>query len=556
MLKYAYKVRDLPILLMPVALLALCLFSQLSFAQPVRLNGNWYAIETSIHTSNRPFLTNPLSNTHLQTSQINRTGGHYLHIAPMHIEQTGEYVLDFKNTSVIAKFRHQIFDAQNRLILKLEGGIESGAFNPFFLRHGRDIKLDKGNYIVATEVISTNYLAPPEPYVDDRRHYQQAIKSGNTLTLIGLGVFLGLGIYYTALAMSRNRWAEAMYAVFILGNFIFNCAALLLLSDVFNVHSLLLVSMPILFSNIAYIVFVMRLLKIKKQVQHRIYWLGVGAIGILSFFLGLALAYPNWALELSRYGVALFLSYGLLSAILESIRKNSTAKRYLLAISMFFVLGIITVSLSKLESQFTFYIEHMGLVSVAIELVLLALVLAYQFSQLHTDREKALEELKVSVETAYSDALTGLPNRHALVKDIIELPVYASLTFIDLDGLKYYNDTFGHARGDDLLSSFASTYKKTLGAEIKLYRLGGDEFAIINPKGDIQNVELALEEALQNMKLNGFEFAGASLGSAYGYEAENIAVLMRMADTRMYDNKRMRKSMREKEIKNNIALIH
>jgi diguanylate cyclase (GGDEF)-like protein len=526
-------------------------------AEPKRLDGIWYQV--SLPDSARPnngFLEKPLNVTYPPSKNIHLTGGHYLHIAPIHVDQLNNYVLDFKNTSTIGKFRHQIYDTQHKLLLSLEGGIESNAYNPFFLRHGREFTLAKGDYILATELISDNYLALPEPYLDDRLHYQQAIKKTNTITLMGLGVFLGLGIYYAALAMSRNRWAEAMYAVFILGNFVFNGAALLLLSDMFGVHSILLVSMPVLFSNIAYVVFVMHLLEIQKATKKRLYWLGAAMIAVMSLFLGFAMMYTNWALELSRYGVTLFLSYGLLAAIVECLKKNATAKRYLVAISLFFVMGFITVSLGKLDNQFTLYIEHMGLVSVAIEVVLLALVLAFQFSELHNDKRRALEELEVSEKTAHSDALTGLPNRHALGKDITKLPVYGCLAFIDLDGLKFYNDTYGHARGDDLLCCFASSYQDCLGVHTSLYRLGGDEFAVVDQKGDVLTIQQALERALLSMKANGFEFAGASIGVVHGYEADNTTALMRVADGRMYDNKRARKMAKENDIKNSIAFVH
>lgn len=530
------------------------LLSQSVNAAPERLQGVWYVVNTSAITQpSRIFLDSPLDARFPVSKDINLTGGHYLHIASIDIKQSGDYVLDFKNTTTIGHFRHQLYDAQNKLILSLEGGVESNTLNPFFLRHGREVTLDKGRYTIATELVSANYLALPEPYIDEKLHYQQDIKSGNVVTLIGLGVFLGLGIYYAALAMSRNRWAEAMYAGFILGNLIFNSAALLVLADIFGIHSILWVSMPILFSNIAYIVFVIHLLEIKSKGRKILYRIGIGLIAVMLVFLGFSVVYPNWALELCRYGVTMFLSYGLLTAISESMRKNPTAKRYLVAISLFFVMGLVTVSLSKLDHHFTLYIEHMGLVSVAIEVVLLALVLAFQFSQLKEDKDKALVALEMSVRTALSDALTGLPNRHALVKDVVGLPVYGSLTFIDLDGLKIYNDTFGHARGDDLLCHFAHGYQKSLGDDIKLYRLGGDEFAAVSLKGNISNVESALEEALEILKRNGFEFAGASFGHVYGYEAENIAVLMRIADTRMYENKRARKQARAVESKSSFA---
>jgi len=521
--------------------LLLCLAAAPVKASPQNLNGTWYTINS--YTAKERFLADPSAEQNLQAvDDIKRTGGHYLYKVDFSVSESGPFVVDFKNTSTIAQFRHRIYNTQNQLIADVQGGIENKTPNPFFLRHGREVVLDKGSYKLMTEIISPNFLAIPEPYIDTRADYQQSIKYGNTLTLLCLGIFFGLGIYYAVLASLRNRLAEGMYASFILGNFLFNSATLLVLSDIFAVHSLYWATMPILFSNVAYVIFVMTLLEIKSESKGGLYRAGIAIFSVMCVFIGLGFVHPNWALELSRYGVGMFLCYGLVAAITKSMRNNPTAKRYLVAISIFFVLGLITISLSKIDDQFTFYIEHMGLVSVAIEVMLLALVLSFQFSQLVRDKESALFELELSVKTALTDALTGLPNRHALAKEIVNMPLYGNLTFIDLDGLKFYNDMYGHERGDDLLCSFGECYQKTLGNDLKLYRLGGDEFAVLSYSDNLPRVEKALEDALHTMKLNGFEFAGASAGSVYGYEAGNIASLLRMADERMYENKRLRKA--------------
>jgi diguanylate cyclase (GGDEF)-like protein len=534
------------ILAIAACLVAIQCSIQSAYATPQHLHGTWRLIHPySTDHGKADFLDNPLTTTGSLVDGVGLTGGHYLYTATIDIAKYDEYVLDFKNTSTVGKFRHQVFNDKNQLIHTLEGGIESDVGNPYFLRHGRDLTLAPGHYTLATELISANFLAIPEPYIDDRAHYQVAIKLGNALTLFGLGIFFGLGIYYAALATSRNRWAEAMYASFIVGNFIYNSAALLVFSDILGIHSIYLVSMPVLLSNIAYVLFVMHLLEIKKHIHKRLYWTGVSIIAIMSLFLGLAIGYPNWALELCRYGVAMFLSYGLVTAITQSLNKNLTAKRYLIAISIFFISGLLAISLSKINSQFTYYIEHIGLVSVAVEVILLALVLSFQFSDLHSDKQKALQERDASFKTAYTDALTHLPNRHALTKEVEHLPVYGSLTIIDLDGLKFYNDTYGHERGDELLISFATCYQVSLGETFKLYRIGGDEFAVLSHDGEIPRIEHALDAALEAMKISGFEFAGASAGSAYSYEAENIANLMRLSDERMYESKRLRKLERE-----------
>lgn len=510
-------------------------------ASPQSIEGDWYLVRPygSVQ-SHHQFLADPLHKKYSPVKAVSPTGGHYLYIASFEINKTQAYVFDFKNTSTIESFRHQVYDAQGHEVANLEGGIGSRIENPFFLRHGRNVSLAPGKYVLATQLISTNYLAIPEPYLQDQASYMHAIKRGNALTLFGLGIFLGLGIYYTVLAASRNRSVEAMYAIFIAGNFIYNSAALLVLPDLLNMHSIYLVSMPVLLSSMAYMLFVMHLLEINRYQHKRLYYAGVVILLIMLLFLLLAMMLPNWALEFCRYEVALFLCYGLAAAIRQSQRKNATAKRYLIAISLFFVSGIIVISLSRLHEQFDLYIEHLGLVSVAIEVILLALVLAFQFSQLQKEKEEALEALGMTEKVAHSDALTNLPNRYAFVKALEQMTMQGSLTFIDLDGLKFYNDQYGHARGDQLLVCFAKNYQDYLGDNLVLYRLGGDEFAVLSHKGEVVIVEQALQDAIERVRQDGFEFSGASAGYAYYYEADNIAELLRLADERMYENKRSR----------------
>lgn len=510
-------------------------------ASPQSIEGDWYLVRPYERAQNHhQFLADPLQKKYSSVKSVSPTGGHYLYIASFEIHKAQAYVFDFKNTSTIEYFRHQLYDQRGQKVASLEGGIGLRAENPFFLRHGRSVTLTPGKYVLATQLISTNYLAIPEPYVEDQASYMHATKRGNALTLFGLGIFWGLGIYYTVLAASRNRSVEAMYAIFIAGNFIYNSAALLVLSDLLNVHSIYLVSMPVLVSSMAYMLFVIRLLEINPYQHKRLYYAGVVILLVMVLFLCMGMAFPNWALEFCRYEVALFLCYGLAAALRQSQRKNATAKRYLVAISLFFVSGIIAISLSKLDQQFDLYIEHLGLVSVAIEVVLLALVLSFQFSQLRKEKEEALEALGMTEKVAHSDALTSLPNRYAFVKALEQMTMQGSLTFIDLDGLKFYNDQYGHSRGDELLICFAKNYQHYLGDDLILYRLGGDEFAVLSYKGEVAVVDRALEESIERVRLEGFEFSGASAGYAYYYEADTITELLRLADERMYENKRSR----------------
>lgn len=477
----------------------------------------------------------------LRSQGVARTGGRFAYQAEFIIEKSGRRVLDFKNTSILGRFTHYVFDAKNRLVVTLEGGIQSRSPTRFFLRHGHEIELAAGSYRLISILSSPFFLAQPELYLDNPGNYEHAIRQGNALTLVGLGVFLGLGIYYAALMLSRRRMAEGMYALFMLGNILFFSASLLVIPEFFGVHGIYFSSAPILLSNCAYIGFVMALLEIRRDNHPALYRAGLSLLVVLGIFILIAALWPNWSLELARYGVGLFQLYGLTAGIVLARLGNVSARLYLIAIGVFFVLGAVAITQTQLSGVYTLYIEHVGLFAVAIEAILLALVLSYQFARLHHEKELALQRLDHSNRLAYSDALTGLSNRFALDLELDRLPPVGSLTFIDLDRLKYYNDRFGHVRGDELLRGFSERLAALLGSKARIYRIGGDEFAVACPSGDAQWVERMLAETIEGLNASGFEFAGASAGTAYFHECSSSSELKHLADTRMYERKREHK---------------
>ena len=55
------------------------------------------------------------------------------------------------------------------------------------------------------------------------------------------------------------------------------------------------------------------------------------------------------------------------------------------------------------------------------------------------------------------------------------------LALFDLDGFKAYNDSFGHAAGDNLLTRLANRLEEAMAGRGATYRMGGDEFCILRP---------------------------------------------------------------------------
>jgi len=117
--------------------------------------------------------------------------------------------------------------------------------------------------------------------------------------------------------------------------------------------------------------------------------------------------------------------------------------------------------------------------------------------------------------------------------------------YIDLDGFKPVNDTYGHQAGDLLLKVFAQRLHGCVRTADTAARLGGDEFAVLlHGPIDDAGVHTALEriraELARDVDLGGGRTAkvGASIGVAFSGPDTGIDGLIRRADLAMYTAKR------------------
>ncbi|HEV2309506.1 MAG TPA: PAS domain S-box protein [Acidimicrobiia bacterium] len=149
---------------------------------------------------------------------------------------------------------------------------------------------------------------------------------------------------------------------------------------------------------------------------------------------------------------------------------------------------------------------------------------------------------------ATHDSLTGLPNR-ALFREISERAIARAgrtdedlaVLFLDLDGFKLVNDSYGHDVGDLLLGMVARRLRDTVRAGDTLARLGGDEFVILceHPRGEVAMLELSeriIEKVSQPSKIEGYQVrVGLSIGIAFSRGAEKgVVELIRDADVALY----------------------
>ncbi len=170
-------------------------------------------------------------------------------------------------------------------------------------------------------------------------------------------------------------------------------------------------------------------------------------------------------------------------------------------------------------------------------------------------REEVEERRRLEVkliEMANHDELTGLPNRRCLLKHLTLLVVDSSpgedstlLLFIDLDGFKAVNDTFGHQAGDELLVMVTCRLRESLQADDGLYRLGGDEFVVTLPhqeeSGAVELSDVLIRQLSQPFWLKGQSVQiGCSIGIREihpGIEDLTVDRILAEADVAMYQAK-------------------
>lgn len=104
---------------------------------------------------------------------------------------------------------------------------------------------------------------------------------------------------------------------------------------------------------------------------------------------------------------------------------------------------------------------------------------------------------------AYTDPLTGLPNRHDTERffgDGKSASKIQAILLIDLDGFKRINDTFGHDIGDLLIQEAGSRINQFAGKQRKVYRLGGDEFLVLACDENGMSAEELSEHILEELR--------------------------------------------------------
>jgi diguanylate cyclase (GGDEF)-like protein len=180
---------------------------------------------------------------------------------------------------------------------------------------------------------------------------------------------------------------------------------------------------------------------------------------------------------------------------------------------------------------------------------MLMLLGVFTFFYVRSDRLGRENEqlLGISRIEASTDALTGLGNRRAMTDALSDAVTHQPtggeliLGIFDLNGFKQYNDTFGHAAGDALLTRLGGRLREAVARVGSAYRMGGDEFCILasstpdDAEALLDAARVALTDSGDNWEIT------CSQGAVWiPSEAAISTAALQIADERMYANKACR----------------
>jgi len=162
--------------------------------------------------------------------------------------------------------------------------------------------------------------------------------------------------------------------------------------------------------------------------------------------------------------------------------------------------------------------------------------------------------LEQRVETldrlAHQDALIEVPNRRGFMRQLERMVDRvtrygdrAAMLFVDIDGLKMINDTFGHPAGDEALIQVANMLSGGVRKSDCVARLGGDEFGILLERASEEDARETATRLVSRVAGSEFCFDGACLplsvaiGVAVIEPDDSAVSVLARADQAMYEKK-------------------
>lgn len=411
------------------------------------------------------------------------------------------------------------------------------------LNHGSPLFIPKGeSRRILVTVQNSFFSGPPLVELSTVDQYHRTVMVNSLVIFLAFGVTLGLCFTGLIQCVFLREAKYFWYSVFLLSYL----AGMGIYHNVFNYY------FGLSYSSVSYI--------------YCFYFAMLMFAQFISSFLDLPKNYPRLSRVVNglKLGIGLSIIIGLVQspvvlgtwfAVLSAL---SMLALYILCIyvvaregssARFLVLGI-TVNLAayilgflRVSNTYTLWseVQIIAVAAIALDAVIFSIALADKVRLL----KKSEEDSKKMSKT---DDLTGFLNRRGFMEELERTLAEGnsvSITYIDLDNLKYVNDELGHKDGDRYILEVAGRLAYRFHDSLCNARLGGDEFVILLPVPTV-GLERRLKSLNDKLVNNWGEKLGISFGTAVCNSLDEITSSLHSADMAMYKNKMDRKISRQK----------
>jgi len=177
------------------------------------------------------------------------------------------------------------------------------------------------------------------------------------------------------------------------------------------------------------------------------------------------------------------------------------------------------------------------------------------FRALQESQERLAEANRILQKLSSLDGLTGIANRRRFDEALsheweraLRGQTQLSLILLDIDFFKFYNDNYGHQRGDDCLKQVAGVLERSIKRDADLVaRYGGEEFAAVLPETDEEGAKAVAESMRARLaelqipheksKVSSFVTISVGVGTTIPNQDAKPEMLISMADEALYEAK-------------------
>lgn len=526
------------------AALLLCIASAqaVSIGQRIDLPGTLYQSEDESFPASASSLASWLSRLH-EIKRGKMLGGSYWFHAELNNDSGNtEWVLE-PDYRLIDRVEVRVY-VQDKVVQRFVTGYQ--AQHDYMLHYGKLIHLPPGEHAqVLIHFENLHFAFVPAVRLYTEHDYQHLVLLENVMILAALGALLTLAIYNLFIYRTTHDRTLLYYAAYLIACFLGWAFMSQLPAELFGWHDQRWQYVPFFLLPVFNTLFYLDFLKLDQRFPR------LRRASLINIALPLILL-PSCFINLSYAHILVTVvnSLWILIALASGIASLSSgfrpARYFVLAFVAFLIPAIIILGANWGFPDLIRNSKILVLLGNTVDGVLLAFALADKIRMLTEEKNQALQRMEKMLVLTRTDHLTGIANRHAFDQhfecvfrhpDFAEDPAQLVLFLIDLDNLKQVNDHQGHAKGDELLSLFASALSRLESDSVSAFRLGGDEFTLLAHKHNEEKLVDALAQLEKDIRAQGFGETGISYGIAYAGESSSAKDMFLIADRRMYDNK-------------------